>query len=108
MFTAISLVAAHFLFDYPLQGDWLSKIKNPNVKLVPNETIWPLALLGHAWIHAWAVLFITNRYDFFVVEFITHAITDYAKCLGTITYNQDQAMHLMIKLMFVALLAVGV
>ena len=48
------LVVAHFLCDFPLQGDFLAKAKNPEAPLpgVP----WQWAMLAHAAIHAGAVL----------------------------------------------------
>ncbi|WKA31626.1 DUF3307 domain-containing protein [Bradyrhizobium roseum] len=106
MHTLFLLVAAHALCDYPLQGDWLSKAKNPTLDLVAGEMIWPLALLSHATIHAAAVLFITGSPWLAACEFFTHALIDYEKCRGLLTYNGDQILHLLCKALWVALLAV--
>ncbi len=94
------LIAAHFLCDYPLQGDWLSQAKNHNIALVSGETIWPLALFGHAAIHAGAVLLITNSLMLAAFEIILHSLIDYAKCDGRLTYNGDQIMHLLCKVVW--------
>lgn len=95
--------AAHFLCDYPLQGDWLSKAKNHKVNLV-GETIWPMALIGHAMVHAAAVYLITGNPALCGLELIIHGATDWAKCDGRIGYNTDQFIHLFCKVVWVMLL----
>lgn len=101
----VYMIAAHFLLDYALQGDWMSKAKNPNASLVPGERIWPLALFGHALLHATAVQIITGSWFLFTMELIVHWATDYAKCKGRFGYNTDQRIHIACKLAYaVALL----
>lgn len=100
----LMMVAAHGLCDYPLQGDWLSKAKNPTLALVPNEAIWPGALFFHAMIHAAAVKLITGSWTFAIAEFVIHAATDYAKCKGAFGYNTDQIIHVVTKVMFFAVI----
>lgn len=95
--TAILLFAAHFLADYPLQGEWLARVKNHRLEPVPGQTVWPLALAGHAAIHAALVLLILHSTALAMVEFTVHAVTDWLKCDGRLSYNQDQAIHLMCK-----------
>jgi hypothetical protein len=41
------MCVAHFLCDYPLQGDWLAKAKNPMLTPVEGESIWKGAMAGH-------------------------------------------------------------
>ena len=93
------MIAAHFLCDYPLQGDWLAKAKNPTINLI-GETIWPMALFGHAMIHASAVLIITGMPALAASELVIHAITDYTKCKNGLTYNGDQTVHLVCKMIW--------
>lgn len=64
----VYMIAAHFLLDYALQGDWMSKAKNATLDLVPGEKIWPLALFGHALIHATAVQIISGNWFLFSLE----------------------------------------
>lgn len=121
MITLIYLLAAHAVCDYPLQGDWLSKAKNPTMLFDPSaglrktkpddvfsthflETIWPLALLSHALIHAAAVLLITGSIVLFVAELIAHTLIDYAKCRGAFGYNTDQLLHIGCKLIWITAL----
>lgn len=98
------MLIGHALADYPLQGDWLSKAKNHKLGLVPGETIWPLALLSHAAIHAGAVKLATGSWWLAALEFWTHAWIDWGKCEGMFGYNADQTMHLLCKLVWFALL----
>lgn len=98
----VLLIFCHFLADYPLQGNFLAQVKN---KFKPVEgTPWYQAMVAHCFIHASFVMLITNSLLFFVVEFVIHFITDHAKCAGYITYNKDQAIHILTKTSFVAVM----
>ena len=99
-FVAIGLLAGHALADYPLQGDFLSKAKN---RLAPIPGVpWWQALGAHAIIHGAFVAFITGIWWLFLAEVAIHAITDDAKCQGKLTFNQDQAIHLVCKAAWLA------
>lgn len=100
------MVAGHFVCDYPLQGEWLSKIKNHKIDLV-GERIWPMSLLGHASIHAAMVGLVTGSLLLATLEMIVHTITDYAKCDGRIGYNTDQYIHVACKVVWAALMFAG-
>ena len=89
------MIFAHALADYPLQGDFLSRAKNA-FNPVPGVP-WYQALAAHSAIHAGAVGIITGSIALAVAEFVIHALTDYAKCAGRLTFNQDQAIHLACK-----------
>lgn len=103
----IWMLIGHAVADYPLQGDWLSKAKNPTLQLVPGEVIWPMALLSHSAIHAGAVKLATGSWVLAGAEFIAHTAIDYSKCRGVITYNQDQIAHVACKLCWASALMVG-
>lgn len=92
------LVFAHFLLDYPLQGDFLSKAKNrfEPIKHVP----WYQAMFAHTAMHGLAVGFITGVWIFAVLEMAIHWWTDDAKCCGELTFNQDQTIHIICKLIW--------
>lgn len=104
----VYMLAAHALFDYPLQGDWLSKAKHPNLDLVPGERIWPLALASHALIHAVAVQVITGSWLLCAAEFVAHFLIDWAKCSGRFGYNVDQYLHIACKALWAFALLFGV
>jgi hypothetical protein len=95
------LFAAHALCDYPLQGDFLARGKNHRASLpgVP----WYQCLGAHALIHAGAVYLITGSIWIGIAELMIHAATDYAKCDGRITFNQDQSIHYACKVVWALL-----
>lgn len=102
----VYMIAAHFLLDYALQGDWMSRAKNPHAYLVPGERIWPLALFGHALLHATAVQLITGYWLLFAIELVIHFVTDYRKCVGRFGYNADQYIHIGCKVAYACLLLI--
>jgi Protein of unknown function (DUF3307) len=95
------LLAAHALCDFPLQGDFLARGKDHTNPLygVP----WYQCLAAHSLIHAGAVAAITGSVGLGAAELVIHAATDYAKCQGLLTFNQDQAIHYGAKLLWAAL-----
>jgi hypothetical protein len=101
------MLIGHAVADYPLQGDWLSKAKNHTLTLVPGEAIWPGALASHALIHAGAVWLVTQSWMLTAFEFFAHAVIDHTKCSGRLSYNQDQALHVVCKIAWAALLVGG-
>lgn len=101
----VLLLFWHCLADYPLQGDFLAKAKNPAAP-IPGVP-WALALASHAMIHAGGVLWLTGSLWLALAEFVGHCLIDLAKCRGRITFAADQALHVAMKLVYVALIAVG-
>ncbi|WP_374660898.1 DUF3307 domain-containing protein [Phenylobacterium sp.] len=100
-----ALLLAHALADYPLQGDFLSKAKNRTAP-IPGVP-WQQALGAHAVIHGGFVGAITGLWWLGVAEAVAHWLTDDAKCRGRISFNQDQAIHIACKVLWVAI-ATGV
>ncbi|ACI54432.1 conserved hypothetical protein [Rhizobium leguminosarum bv. trifolii WSM2304] len=94
------LLIGHALADYPLQGDWIAKAKNHKLDLVPGEVIWLGVLVCHASIHAAFVWAITGSGWLGLAEFVAHAVIDYAKSDGRLTYNQDQLLHVLCKVVW--------
>ena len=106
MLIVLYLFAAHAVCDYPLQGDFLAKGKNAFAPLpgVP----WYQCLLAHSLIHAGAVALITQRWELGLAEFMIHWFTDYAKCAGKLTFNQDQAIHYSCKVLWAIIVLLNV
>ena len=98
MILFLKLAIAHFFFDYPGQGDFLAKAKNHTAP-IPGVP-WYQALIAHSAIQAGAVWYLTGDPLFGCVEFCIHAITDYYKCDGRISYNVDQLIHLTCKALY--------
>ena len=96
----IALIGAHSLFDFAGQGDFMSKAKN---RTAPIPTVpWQSVLLSHSAIHGAAVALITGIWWLFFAEAIIHFITDDVKCRGKISFNTDQAVHILCKFAWVA------
>lgn len=96
----LALVAAHAVCDYPLQGDFLAKAKN-RMAPIPGVPWWQ-ALGAHAAIHGGAVGLITGVWWLGLLEFAAHFIIDDLKCRGRLSFNGDQAAHLLCKAAWVA------
>lgn len=100
------LLAGHALADYPLQGDFLSKAKN-RANPIPGVP-WYQGLLSHAAIQGGMVGLVTGSLTLGAAEFVVHCLIDDSKCMGRISYNTDQALHVACKVAWVAsLLAWG-
>lgn len=89
------LVCAHFICDFPLQGDFVAKFKARTIDGKHNP-IWVWVLTAHAAAHALPTLLLTKSLVLASVVFITHWIIDLSKCEGRITFNQDQTYHLVV------------
>lgn len=107
-----SLIVAHLFTDYPGQGDFVARAKNP---LTPIPGVpWPLILWSHAMMHggaagtmvalfSWAVGLSLEQslnvgFVFGALETVAHGWTDYAKCVGWLgagdrAFVRDQAIH---------------
>lgn len=101
----LSLIAAHAVCDYPLQGDFLARAKN-RISPVPGFP-WYQALGAHAAIHGGAVGLITGLWWLGVAEAAAHFAIDDLKCAGRISLNGDQALHVACKVLWAAV-AIGV
>jgi hypothetical protein len=95
------LLVGHAVCDYPLQGDFLARGKNHKN---PIPTIpWYQCLAAHALIQAGAVSLVTGSVVLGVAEFCTHALIDYGKCDGRYGLNVDQALHVLCKVLWLAI-----
>lgn len=97
------LLFGHFLADYPLQGDFIARAKNPT-NPVPHVP-WRHVMFAHAYIHGAFVgaicwLF-TGWWQFMFAEIICHFWIDYKKCTGEFTFRQDQYLHFACKAVWV-------
>lgn len=100
------LIWCHLLLDYPLQGDFLSKAKN---QLAPIPGVpWPTAMWSHAYLQAGPVFLVTGSVICAALEFAAHSIIDWMKCRGWLTFNQDQALHIASKVLWLGLAKAGV
>lgn len=102
----ILFLFAHALCDYPLQGDFIGKFKNPNSdNPFPKEAHpWWILLFMHCLIHAGAVYLISGLIVLFFIEFVFHFIIDSLKNYNKINFKQDQALHLICKLVYLPII----
>ena len=104
------LCLGHFVADYPLQSDFISKGKNRFRPIDPTSippgqvpmVVWPWVLTAHASTHAAAVLLITASPALALLELVSHWAIDYGKCANRYGIHVDQAMHLTCKALWVA------
>lgn len=99
--TLFLLLAAHWVADYPLQGDFLSNAKQKGPLRVYH-------LIAHAGIHGGAVMIITGSWILGVTEWIAHTIIDELKIRGKTTFAVDQFLHISCKIVYVFILGLGV
>lgn len=94
----LMLLAAHWVVDYPLQGEFLStaKAKGP---------LRAYHLIAHAGIHGGAVALVTGNVWLGLIEWALHTVIDEAKVKGRTSFAADQALHLICKAAYVAFLA---
>jgi hypothetical protein len=104
LYTFLALIFFHCLFDYPLQGDFLSKAKD-KFRSIPGVP-WYQALLAHSILQAGGVFYVTGSLILASIEFVLHACIDYMKCAGVFgsgerSYNIDQAAHIVCKIWYI-------
>ncbi len=95
---ALYLLAAHFVCDYPLQGDFLSRAKQDG-----PLRLWHL--VGHATIHGAAVSLVTGSIAMGLAEIAAHTAIDELKVRRVTTFGQDQFLHILCKAAWLVLFA---
>ena len=101
-----ALLIAHALFDYPLQGDFLSRNKNRHYKDENNNVkgLWIHCLTSHSILHAGIVWLITGSFIIGIMEFVLHWIIDFLKCEGITNFHTDQFLHVLCRILYVIIL----
>lgn len=99
----LKLLVGHYLCDYPLQGDFLAKAKNHKAP-IPGVP-WYQALVAHSAIQAGMVWLVTGKLWMAGIEFAAHAMIDYLKSEESISFNQDQYLHVTFKALYAVYLA---
>ena len=101
-----ALLIAHALFDYPLQGDFLSRNKNRHYKDEINNVkgLWIHCLTSHSILHAGSIWLITGSFIIGIMEFVLHWIIDFLKCEGITNFHTDQFLHVLCRILYVIIL----
>lgn len=90
-----TLICAHFLLDFGIQGDFVAKYKARLVEGKDN-VIWNWVLTAHAASHSLPVLLLTQSVWLGLFMFVSHFIIDFLKCEQKINFNQDQTLHILV------------
>ncbi|TWD58094.1 uncharacterized protein DUF3307 [Agrobacterium vitis] len=96
---ALMLLGAHWVCDYPLQGDFLASAKQ-------NGPLRLYHLVAHAGIHSAAVALVTGNVWIGLAEWAAHTVIDELKVRGKTSFAFDQAMHLVCKVVWLAWMSV--
>ena len=101
-----ALLIAHALFDYPLQGDFLSRNKNRHYKDENKNVkgLWIHCLTSHSILHAGSVWLITGSFVIGIMEFALHWVIDFLKCEGITNFHTDQFLHVLCRILYVIIL----
>ena len=97
---AVMLLGAHWVCDYPLQGDFLATAKQKG----------PLRfyhLVAHAGIHGAAVALVTGNVWLGLAEWLAHTLIDESKVKGHTTFAQDQTAHIVCKIAWLLIVALN-
>lgn len=101
LFTLLFLLfVVHWVCDYPLQGDFLSKAKKSG----------PLAnyhLVAHSGIQAGGVYLVTGSLVLALIEWFFHTLIDHAKNEDMISFETDQILHLLCKVVYVVIILIS-
>ena len=99
------LLGGHALADYVWQTERMVNLKHPRLKknargCVEEYGPWWWWMVAHGLIHGMLVGFILHWWVLGLLETMVHIGLDTAKCLKKITVNQDQAGHLLSKVVW--------
>ena len=97
-----TLLCAHFLLDFGIQGDFVAKFKARTVDGQDN-VMWKWVLTAHAAAHTLPVLILTQSIVLGLLMFTSHFVIDFLKCEQKINFNQDQILHILIVTVITAL-----
>jgi len=99
-----ALLVAHALFDFPLQGDATAINKNPDANTSLQKAVpWYYWMASHALLHGGGVALVTGSVVLGMLETVCHFLIDLGKCKNLYTIHLDQALHLLCKVIWVAL-----
>lgn len=96
---------AHALADFPLQGDYLARMKRRDQ--AGNLSEWIISLTAHSLVQAGGVWIVSGSAILGATELCLHWLIDLGKGEGKFGYLTDQLLHLACKLVYVIVLVIG-
>lgn len=103
----VFLLIFHFIFDFSLQGEFVATHKARVIDGKRNP-IWGWVMTAHCAAHTLPVLIFTGSLLLSGIMFVSHFITDTLKCQNSISFNQDQFIHIDVILVIWGLYIFGV
>ena len=105
--TLFYLFTAHAVTDYALQSDFMASRKRPSKSrhLSDEYGPWWWWMTAHSLINGLGVAIVLSSWYLGVAEAIVHGLADTYKCQGKITTYQDQALHLLSKVVWMLMAA---
>lgn len=98
------LVVGHFICDYILQGDTVAREKNPlSATELQAAVPWFYWMTAHSLAHGAVVAVVMGSPVWGLAEAVTHFTIDYLKCRKFISIHEDQALHLVVKMVLLLL-----
>lgn len=94
------LSMAHLVADFGLQGDRMAREKCPGHGLT---LAWGWWLSSHAATHGLLVALLSGLPLLGLAEWLAHALIDFAKCRRMFSLAVDQLLHILCKLLWVAI-----
>lgn len=96
--TFFLLLFGHFLADFPLQQEYLSRTKDHTKN---DFEIWFISMFAHCMIHAGVVFVLTGSIKMAGFMLVSHFFIDYSKCDGALGkgnrgYAMDQTLHFLV------------
>lgn len=115
LYLSFMLLFAHCISDTTFQTSFMAqgKVRNRPIDMsrVPAGqkpmNLWYMWLTHHAVIHGGMVALVTGRYEFGIIETISHWIIDFFKCEGKYNPVVDQLLHLGCKVVYIVLIGYG-
>ena len=108
MQTLFLFLVGHAVCDFVLQGEVMGTSKSRRKFVAgergPSFPQWYYWLAAHALTHGGAVFLIAGSWPLGVVETVVHALIDHLKCEERLSVHQDQALHLVCKVAYLAFL----
>lgn len=100
------LIAVHYLCDFPLQSDTMSREKKRRRNV--TEVSWYWWMAAHGLIHGLGVFVVTRSLVLAIVESFVHPLIDFGKCEGRYGMAADQGLHMVCKLVWWGSLVGGI
>jgi Protein of unknown function (DUF3307) len=101
-------VVGHAVCDFVLQGEVMgsAKSRRKSLQSVHGDGFppWYYWLGAHALTHGGAVFLVSGLWGLGAIETLLHAAIDHLKCEGRLSFNQDQGLHFLCKVVYVVIL----